>query len=655
MKLLEFKINNFKGIKDFSYVFNGKNAIVYGANGTGKTTLADALCWLWSGKDTNDQSDTGKGKFEIKEIGENGNVLSCDHSVYAKFQIDETDNRIIELQRIYKEKFNKDGDLIGHTTQYYLNNVPDIKESDYKEFIRSIIDEKKFKILTDPLCFAENLHWHERRNILFDICDAKTDQEILDSDKELSEINSFLDGHTIDECRTILKSKAKKIKDAKDEIPTRIDEAKKALKDISSNMENELKSQIEELKNKAKSLQDKKLLLENGQGVIDKKAELLKMSREISDFIFDWEKAIEKKADEKNRELKELESKFDEFALKQDQKEKAFNAVEDEIDEIEIKLADLRQKWNDENQKAFNHDSAKECYACKRPLPDDQIQEAYGIAMAEFNKNKSKKLEHIQKTGKELKASVEILKKDKGKLEQEISDIKNEKEQINKKAIAVEKQIENIKEKRDKYTRDEKYLALAKQEVALQGDLATLMLGNNQDEIKKIDIDLEKIKKDLDEDENKLLQIESNKKQLARIKDLEAEGKALSKEGMKIKGRLALLDKFVRVKVDMIEGPINSKFELAGFKLFNRLVNGELEICCEVTDKKGIPFVSNLNKGARKNIGLDIINTLSEHWGICMPIFIDDAEGVTDIIKTKGQQIKLYVRAGQENLRVLTE
>jgi hypothetical protein len=100
----------------------------------------------------------------------------------------------------------------------------------------------------------------------------------------------------------------------------------------------------------------------------------------------------------------------------------------------------------------------------------------------------------------------------------------------------------------------------------------------------------------------------------------------------------------------MLEGKINSKFHMARFKLFEVQVNGALAECCETTFN-GVPY-SNLNNGARLNIGLDIINTLAEHYGFSPPVWLDNAESVTDILPTKGQQIRLIVSAADKKLRV---
>jgi hypothetical protein len=52
------------------------------------------------------------------------------------------------------------------------------------------------------------------------------------------------------------------------------------------------------------------------------------------------------------------------------------------------------------------------------------------------------------------------------------------------------------------------------------------------------------------------------------------------------------------------------------------------------------------------NIGLDVINAFSEHYGLAAVIFLDNAESVTEIFKTASQQVKLYVSAIDDALRV---
>ncbi|EUG16535.1 TPA: hypothetical protein QBY22_002686, partial [Staphylococcus aureus] len=68
----------------------------------------------------------------------------------------------------------------------------------------------------------------------------------------------------------------------------------------------------------------------------------------------------------------------------------------------------------------------------------------------------------------------------------------------------------------------------------------------------------------------------------------------------------------------------------------------------------GVEYDSGLNNASRINVGLDIINTLSKHFKVTAPIFIDNAESVTELIKTESQQIQLIVNEQDKKLRMET-
>ena len=75
--LNRIRLNNFKGIRNGEYSFDDKNAVVYGENGTGKTTLMDAMLWVLFGKDSNNRAD-----FGIKTLEADGTVIpNVDHEV----------------------------------------------------------------------------------------------------------------------------------------------------------------------------------------------------------------------------------------------------------------------------------------------------------------------------------------------------------------------------------------------------------------------------------------------------------------------------------------------------------------------------------------------------------------------------------------------
>ncbi len=109
----------------------------------------------------------------------------------------------------------------------------------------------------------------------------------------------------------------------------------------------------------------------------------------------------------------------------------------------------------------------------------------------------------------------------------------------------------------------------------------------------------------------------------------------------------------MRYKVSLIEDSVNKRFNLAKFKLFDEKINGSIVECCTVTHN-GVPYV-DVNTSMRVNVALDIISVISEHYGVCVPLFCDNAESVSAWNTMPSQTIRLYVSKRDKNIRVERE
>jgi exonuclease SbcC len=112
-----------------------------------------------------------------------------------------------------------------------------------------------------------------------------------------------------------------------------------------------------------------------------------------------------------------------------------------------------------------------------------------------------------------------------------------------------------------------------------------------------------------------------------------------------------LIELFVRKKSEFIETSVSKHFRIVEWKLFEEQVNGGLRDICEPMHQ-GVPYNTDLNTGARINVGLDVIATLSRHYGIQCPIFIDNAESITDFIDFENQAIHLVAVKDLQKLKI---
>ena len=129
------------------------------------------------GKDSLDRAD-----FEIKTLVNGEPLHNVNHEVEAIFTND--DGTSFTLKRVYREKYSNprggETKLTGHTTDYFINEVP-VKEKEYKAFINNMINEDVFKLITNPLYFNEQYSWQNRRKLLLEMCGDVDDESVINS------------------------------------------------------------------------------------------------------------------------------------------------------------------------------------------------------------------------------------------------------------------------------------------------------------------------------------------------------------------------------------------------------------------------------------------------------------------------------------------
>jgi len=648
MKILNLTLQNFKGIRHFNLDTQGKDANIYGDNATGKTTLADAFMWLLFDKDSSNRKD-----FEIKTLGPDGEPEhGLEHSVEAILKLE--NGQQITLKKVYKEKWTKKrgsatAEFTGHTTNYFIDGVP-VQKKEYDARIAEIADEEIFRLLTDPRYFNEVLHWQKRREILLEVCGDVSDSEVIASKPELSKLADILDNRTIEQHRKVIQARRAEINKELLKIPVRIDEAEYNLlrvDDITS--PDELPNDIAKLREQLRAKQEELAQAKAGGQVAEKTKELRMIEAQIMDLKNKHRQVLDEKVGEKRRELTQVQSEIYKTKSEINTKNNLIGSYEYEIKTLEEKMQKLRDRWYEENTRTFEFEQSETCPTCGQPLPAEQIEAAREKALADFNKAKAEKLEEINAEGKRTK----LLKDDKvgnlNAIKYELEIAEKKLADLEQKEAALKAEIEAIMQGEQPVESTPEYVRLQKQHEELQEQIRQAQedVGTSVAAVQKEIDDLSDAIRALEQAQARL---EARKNGLKRIEELKAEERKLAAEYEELEQQLYLTEEFIRTKVQLLEDKINSKFRMARFKLFDVQVNGALAECCETTFN-GVPY-SNLNNGARLNIGLDVINTLSEHYGFAPVVFIDNAESVVNILPTKGQQIRLIVSAKDKNLRV---
>ena len=632
MKLTKLELLNFKGLKSFTINLNG-DVVIRGDNATGKTTVFDSVCWLLFGKDSLDRAD-----FEIKTLDGGEPIHKVNHEVTGIFTLDE--GGTVELKRVYREKYSspRGGEvtLTGHTTDYFVDGVPK-KEKEYKEIVNTLIDESIFKLITNPLYFNETYSWQNRRKLLLEMCGDIDDISVINSRDDLRRLAELLEGRTVDDHRKVVAAKKTAINKELDMIPIRIDEAVRNKPETVSDKAKLIRD-IETLSAGIDEVEKQKAIIQNGFSSTEKESKIRDIKRQLdaqsSKVLSDYHKQKQRLRDEYEAsltKLKMVEVDRDRCADRRDELNK-------EIERESKRIATLQSEFDTFNAQQFNKES---CPTCGQALPADK----QAVLEAEFNTNKSKKLEEwngLIESAVKLKANYEEQQEI---MVSKVDSLTTEASQYNDAYNVKFKEYEAYSE--PNLEDDPVYADLKAQLFLLEIDDEP---GAEAEELAKLDEELSSMKS-----KKAGLETELNKFKLIddinhRILELENQQQKLVAEKNALDEAAFLMDEFIKAKVNMLEENINSRFKLARFKMFNVMLNGNVEECCETT-YKGVSYRS-MNNAARINVGLDIINALTSYYKVNAPVFIDNAEAVTEFVPVNSQTIKLIVDESEPQLVV---
>ena len=650
MKLLSLTLKSFKGIKSFTLEAQGGNVDVFGANAVGKTTLFDAFTWLLFDKDSQNKKD-----FDIKTLDATGNVMhGIEHEVEATLEID---GRPLVLRKVYKEDWTKkrgsaERIFTGHTTDHFINGVP-AKKTEYTAKIAEIANEDIFKLLTSPTFFNTQLSWQERRKILLQVCGDISDQAVIASDKTLAKLPEILNGRKLDDHRKVVAERRRAINDEMEKIPIRIDEIERGLPDINSLQASKLPADIAELRALAKEQEQQILMIQNGGQKVEKVKMLRILEGELLRLENEHQEKLTSLAGEKRECLRLIREAIMDHKGDIGAFTKTILGYEKDMASYAIKMEHLRQDWFKENNKQFTFEQVEACPTCGQYLPQARLQDAMGKAHAQFNKQKADKLESINAEGQRLKSLKVEMETEIANIQQKLEKATVDLDILENKEAALRVEIDAIFQGAQLVHSAPKYVKRLKDKEALEEEIRDLDAGN-QEAAAVLQQEINAVNNDIVALESTVAQVEHHKQGSLRIEQLKKQEKDLAKEFEQLENELYLTEQFIRTKVSLLEEKINSKFKMARFKLFDVQVNGGMVECCE-TLYNGVPYSSGLNNAARINVGLDIINNLAEHYEFSAPIFIDNAEAVTDLIETRGQQIRLIVSAKDKHLRVEVE
>ncbi|KUP22371.1 AAA family ATPase [Paenibacillus sp. DMB5] len=645
-------LRNFKGVKELVLAVNGGDADVFGDNATGKTTVFDAFVWLLFGKDSQNKAD-----FEIKGLDGAGKVLQhkLEHEVEGVFLID---GRRRSFRRVYSEKWTKKHGSAtdafeGHETTYFLDGVP-VKKGEYTAEVDSVIKEELFKLLTSPSYFNEVLKKEDRRKVLLEVCGDLTDAEVIHGNKDLAPLPGILGGRDLESHKKVITSRCSVINKEIKELPVRISEVQRQMPDIAELDEELLKEDIAILRSRVEVGEaELTRILSGGEVAVKEKrlreieAELISIKGQLHSDVLDKvalkRDAVNQMHIEVNRYRRDIEDK--QQRIQQNERQAA--GRRQEADRLRAEFAELKGLTF---EPAGEHDA--HCSACGQSLPEDQVKAAHDKAEADFNRRLAEQKERINASGKAAVAAAQQYEQENIRFHEEIENLKSALILLQSELTAAEDELTDLRAGVKDPAADPTYASKQAEAAAVQLQIRELR-ASTDDSAAAARTEIRRLRSEIEEMERDLAKFEGVRRAQQRVEELENQERELASEYERLQHELFLCEEFTKTKVSMLDAKINSKFKLARFRLFEDQINGGIKEVCD-TLYKGVPYDGGLNNAARINVGLDIINTLGEHYGFSAPIFVDNAEAVTKLIGTDAQVIRLVVSEKDKKLRIET-
>jgi DNA repair protein SbcC/Rad50 len=651
MRLLQLRLNNFKVIKDDTFEFKNDHSFVYGKNGIGKTTIADAYTWLLFDKDSD-----GKSDFSIKTNDANGNPIpNLDHSVEGVFLMPNGDK--LTLKKVLVEKWGTDKDtqlpkLLSNETEYWWNNAH-IAMGKYKTLLTAIIDEKIFKLLSDPHYFSSKEYgWKNRREIIVQIANiSETDKELMKGkfDELAKRLSAYKDLNLLQsETKNEIARLKKKIEV---ELPIQI-------KTITENITGEELS-LSDLTEKKGTIENEIAQINgNIENAIDTtsikvlqdlSANKIKLQAEISNMEFSAKNEILKKLRGREQELTNLE---DQIGL-----------IKKEINRLEVESSNLTvtaQKLVFDNnnlrvdyQKIWAEQlvfDGYSCPTCERKYDPERIEQEKAKALAKFETFKQSRLAQINTTGKANKATLDKINETVNDLDEQIKTAQNILKEKEEELVQLKASKIGVETSQAILERNEDYKSAIGQMEAIEAQIKHLVEIPAEDKTTALKEKRTALQAELQTVITNLEKIDRAAKDRATIADLEREIQNLSQTRSDLENIDIQINEFNKFKVSLIDQKISAIFPNVKFKMFEMQMNGGMDDNHCTTMLGGVPW-PDLNTAGKLNAGMEIISVLQNRFNIAPPIFIDNRESVTEIYPTAAQTISLVVHPDHETLK----
>lgn len=654
VRLLSLRVEGFRGVAGFTLDAGGKSVTVHGANGTGKSTLADAFLWLLTGKDAQGRANykifptAGGASDDGMEPESACRLPGFSPTVEAKLDYD---GQALTLRRSVSEKWTarRGGakkEYAGDETQYRIDDVP-LSAGKYAERIAELFPENLLDLLLNASWFSEKTKdYRERRRLLMEQFGGLTQSGVIAANDALAPLGELLGRHSVEEFSDICTERSKRCREAMTSLPARIDENRKQICEL-PNLEcirgerGRCNVEIAKLRYGIEHLSADGLQRQRKAELEQIRAELgrIPLKRRIveSGVSDEWRREHEKRAE-------------DARALCQRCGEAVCTALA-ELRQAEVAMADaairrdrLREQWMSVNTE--EPPAVDACPACGRPMTEEMAR----AALERFHLDRSERLAGIAVEGARAAALTDDCAA-------RVDACVTKHAQAQEELCRADRALALVRAETPPAVRPELILELEEEEAGLKEREAALQKDMDgsahaaEEASREMRARLEELQARSDALGAQIAAADRNAALEQRIRELEAEQRATLQQMEEAERGLALCREFSAARSRMLTRRVNGFFRTIRFQLFEAQKNGGFRETCEAY-VDGVPY-STANTAAKLQANLEIVQAFSESAGVTLPLFLDNRESVTHIdIPDWMQVIHLKVDEAAKDLQV---
>ncbi len=611
----------------------GVNSL-FGANAAGKTSVYDALTWLLFNKDS-----AGNARPDIKPHGAPAGTMPEVTAILI------VDGEPIKLRKVLREKWEKPrGSSIeryaGDTRDYYIDDVP-LAENEYKRRITELIDERQFKLLTDVWAVTSKMHWKDRRTLLAEICGLPEDKQLLATAPQFAELNEKVGRRTVDEFKAVLAKQRKDMNANLNTLPVRVDECSRMVSELESLDFAAAHAESDRLQTERERMQGEIVKLSNNTLAAQARNERDALKNQLSELEVENNAHLASQRAPIEDETPALTAALDRAKHEADRLTRTIAQETDYIASGETRLNYYRARWRAIDAEPF---TADRCPTCGQVFPAERL----AAARQSFEDGKNRRKNELLEDSNLLKTQISAAK---DRLLTAETALKNAQNEVQKAQAALDgytPPVEVVPENLPDYDRRKGAILTL---IADADKRIDRLNSDTEQERRRLETALSAVTAEKLTHDAVLAKEQTLADTRRRIADLQAEQRTAAAEVEQMDRLIAMCEEFTRYRVQAITESVNSRFRLTRWQLFTEQVNGGLADCCEPMDSNGTAF-EGTNNAMKINIGMDIIDTLSEFYGVRVPLFVDNAESVTHLQEIGSQVVRLVVSEQDKELRI---